>query len=322
MEETLKSIGSLRADQTVKVSPEIARKIEKITFKEGEVVEEGQVLVKLGADEIRHQLSSRQSALKQAKARLANARRTYQRNKNLNRQDLISNQQFDDSRESFESAKARVNQLQSDVEEARERLQDATIRAPITGYVGSREVDTGNYVQKGETLTTLYRLDPLEARFTVAGRFMGRIHTGQTVRVHVSAYPEKSFEGKVYYVSPSVREQTRDILVKARVPNPEHLLKPGAFAHVETVVETYRKRPVIPAQALISTREGYIVFTVNEGKAHRRTVKIGLRKPAWVEIRKGLKPGQTVISEGHLSVSDGANVKITDESKTGGSREP
>lgn len=313
LEETLSSVGTLRADQTVRITPEIAAPIEQIQFQEGEVIEEDDVLVRLDKDKLREQFQARKHALDEAQAQLTNAERTYNRNKRLHEQDMISSQQFDDSREAYKSAQARVERLKSEVQEARELLSDATIRAPFTGYLGSREVDAGNYVQPGTHLTTLYRLDPLEARFTVPERFSGRIQTDQSVRVHVSAYPDTAFTGKIFFVSPSVREQTRDMLVKARVKNPDRILKPGTFARIETIVRTLENRPVVPARALISTREGYVVFVVKDGKAVRTPVSIGLRKPEHVEIRDGLKAGDIVISSGHMSVSNGSSVELMND---------
>lgn len=315
LQESLQAIGSLRADQTARISPEIAGNVEEVAFTEGETVAAGDVLVKLDDDKLQDQYQSRKFSLEESRATLENARRTYNRNQRLQERDMISAQELDNSRANFETARARVNRLESQVQEARERLEDATIRAPFTGSVGSKEVDSGNYVQPGTTLTTLYRLNPLEVRFTVPGRFVGRVQTGQKIRLHVSSQPDTAFPGDVYFVSPSIREQTRDLLVKARVQNPNFSLKPGAFARVELIVETLKDRPVIPAEALIATREGYIVFTVQNGTAKRTPVEIGLRQPELVEVRKGLSVGDRVITSGHLSVSDGSPVEVANENK-------
>lgn len=316
LEETLQAVGTLRAHQTVRLSPEIAGRIERIGFSEGGTVAEGEVLIQLDDATLKERYEARQHALEEARANLANARRTYERNQRLHRQDLISTQQLDDSEASFKTAQARVARLESEVQEAQERLDDASIQAPFTGAVGSREVDTGNYVQPGTQLTSLYKLDPLHVRFTVPERFLGRVHPGQSVRVHVSAYPDTPFTGNVYFVSPSVREQTRDLLVKARVPNPGLQLKPGVFARVELVVRTLTDRPVVPAEALISTREGYFVFTVRDRRAHRQPVTPGLRQPGRVAIRDGLRPGETVIRSGHMSVTDGDTVAVQSSGDT------
>jgi membrane fusion protein (multidrug efflux system) len=315
LEETIQAVGSLRADRTVQVSPEIAGRVESVEFEEGDTVNKGDTLAQLDDDKLRQQYESARHFLEEARASLRNARRTLERNKRLREQDAISDQQFDDSQEAFESAQARMRRLEAQVAEARENLEDAAIRAPFDGSIGSREVDAGNYVQPGTPLTTLYKLDPLEVRFTVAERFAGRVRKKQSVNIHVTAYSDTSFTGEVHFVSPSVREQTRDLLIKARLPNESYQLKPGMFGRVQLITETLTDRPVVPAESLVATQDGYIVFGVENGTARRTPVEIGLRQPGWVEIREGVSPGDSIISSGHLSVSDGSQVRPINESE-------
>lgn len=316
LRETIQAVGTLRADQTVQISPEIAGRVESVEFEEGDTVSKGDTLIQLDDDKLRQQYDSARYSLEEAEASLRNARQTYERNKRLRDQDVISAQQFDDSREAFESAQARVQRLEAQVAEARENLEDATIKAPFDGSIGSREIDAGNYVQPGTVLTTLYKLDPLEVRFTVAERFSGRARRGQSVNVHVTAYPGTSFPGEVYFVSPSVREQTRDLLIKARLPNDDYRLKPGMFGRVQLITATRTDRPVVPAEALVPEQGGYFLFRVEDGKAKRHSVEIGLREPGRVEIRNGLDPGDKVIRSGQQSVTDGMKVRSADGSDT------
>ncbi len=313
LEETVQAVGTLQASQTVRISPEIAGRIEEITFTEGERVSRGDTLVQLDDDRLRQQYEARRHSLSEARANRDNARQTFERNERLIEEELISEQEYDNSRTALESARARVQQLEAQVEEAREQLEDATIHAPYAGIMGSREVDSGNYVQPGTVVSVLYRLDPLEVQFTVPGRFAGRIEPGQTVRVHVSSLPDTTLRGSVTFVSPSIREQTRDLLVKARIDNSNRAAKPGAYARVELTLQTLENRPVIPAEALVGTTEGYILFTVENGEAHRRSVEPGIRRPGLVEIREGLQPGARVVQSGHQNLTDGSRVQIINE---------
>lgn len=310
LEETVEAIGTLRANRTVQISPEIEGRIETVNFTEGEIVNRGDTLAKLDDDRLRQNYQAKQHALEEAQANLENARLTYQRNKRLHQKDMIPDQQFDTSKAQFEAARARVNQLQAEVNAVREQLEDAVILAPHAGVIGAREVDPGNYVSPGTVLAVLYQLDPLQVDFTVPGRFAGRIRTGQPVRGHVASLPDTALEGEVFFVSPSIREQTRDLLVKARINNPNRSAKPGAFARVRLTLETLKDRPVVPSESLVGTTEGYIIFTVKNGKAQRQPVKIGLRQPGWVEIRTGVQPGERIVKSGHQSLTDGSPVNI------------
>lgn len=316
LRETIQAVGSLRADQTVQISPEIAGVVEAVEYEEGDTVQRGDTLVRLDDDKLREQYDAARYSLEETRASLRNARQTFERNKRLRERDAISAQQFDDARAAYESTQARVQRLESEVESARENLEDATIRAPFTGSVGSRQVDAGNYVQPGTVLTTLYKLDPLEVRFTVPGRFANRVRTGQTVRVHLTAYPDTSFPGEVYFVSPSIREATRDLLVKARLPNTGHQLRPGSFTRVQLITETRENRPVVPAEALVPEQDGYFLFRVEDGVARRHPVGIGLREPGYVEIRDGLEPGATIVRAGQQAVADGTPVRPADSGDT------
>ncbi len=313
LEATVEAIGTLRADRTVRVSPEIAGRIESVNFTEGAALKKGEILVQLDDDKLRQQYQARRQALNEAQANLENARRTYRRNKRLRKNDMVSEQQYDDSEAAFEAAKARVRQLRAQVKEARERLDDATIEAPYTGVIGSRDVDPGNYVRPGDVLSVLYRVKPLEVQFTVPGHLAERVQEGQSVRAHVSSLSNTVLRGEVFFVSPSVREETRDLLVKARIRNPNRVAKPGSFARIELTLKTRHNRPVVPSEALIGTTEGYILFAVKNGKAYRQSVKIGIRKPGMVEIREGIKPEQRVVVAGHQNLSDGTPVKIINE---------
>jgi membrane fusion protein (multidrug efflux system) len=127
--------------------------------------------------------------------------------------------------------------------------------------------------------------------------------------VRVDAYPDRTFETQVTYVSPGVRETTRDFTAKARIDNPDGLLRPGSFATSEVVVQVRQQQPVIPEEALVAVRRGYIVFVVENGTARRRDVQIGLREPGRVEILEGLEPGEVVVTNGQMRVTDGTRVR-------------
>jgi membrane fusion protein (multidrug efflux system) len=310
LQETTQAIGTLRADRTARIRPEINGILESIEFSEGETVAKNEVLFELEDDQLKQQVQAREASLREARAQLKNAKRTYERQQRLYQKELTSAQDRDNALEAYEIAQARVQRLEAQLSEARERLMDATIRAPYAGVMGSHRVDEGNFVQPGQHLTTLYRTARLRVNFTVPERLSGRVKQGQSVRVSVNSLPGDTFSGSVYYVSPSVNELTRDLTVKAYISNSDRLLKPGMFARVNLVLETLKKRPVVPARALVATREGYFVFRLEDGVAQRQPVEIGLRQPGLVEIREGLEPGDKVVTAGQLSLTDGTKVQV------------
>jgi len=313
MAETVRGIGTLRALNTVEIRPEIAARITGITFEEGSEVDAGELLFELDTRMLEGELTSQQAALAAARARLANAERELARIEELFGQRVATEDARDQAATELEASQAEVDRLESEVRLAEERLADARIQAPYRGWISEALVDVGDFVQAGELLATLYQTDALEIEFTLPERYAGRIRTGQDVTLTVSAYPERAFTATTVFVSPSVDDRARDFLVKARLDNPQALLKPGTFA---TAVLTVREREdalVIPEEALIATREGYMVFVVGEdATALRRPVEIGLRNPGLVQITSGLAAGEKVVRTGHLRVADGSPLEIVD----------
>jgi membrane fusion protein (multidrug efflux system) len=174
-------------------------------------------------------------------------------------------------------------------------------------------VDPGDLVRVGQKLAELHADDPLEIRFTVPEDRMNEVEKGQPVTLTVSAYPDRTFSGRIFYISPSIRASTRDFTVKASVDNTDHRLKPGLFAEVRVTVEVLENRPVIPEEALVAGREGYSVFVVRDGRAHERGVQPGLRRLGRVEIADGLEVGERVVRQGQMDLTDGDAVRVVDD---------
>jgi membrane fusion protein (multidrug efflux system) len=150
----------------------------------------------------------------------------------------------------------------------------------------------------------------MEIEFTVPERYVNRVREGQRVIIRTAANPEQTFEGNVFFISPTIRENTRVLLLKARIDNRQGRLRPGAFANVELILQVREQALVIPEEALVPTRTGYVVFVVRDQIARQQAVAIGLRRPGIVEITDGLAAGDTVIRAGHIAVADGDKVEI------------
>jgi membrane fusion protein (multidrug efflux system) len=313
MRETVRGIGTLRAAETVEIKPEIDGFIREIHFTEGCSVDKDELLISIDDRKLTHQLEATKAALQMAQVRLADAQRRLRRIQELVAQAAADQDELDQIETEFLAAKAEVERMQAETELVQARLDDTRLRAPFSGVISERHVDVGDYVQAGTQLATLHRVSQMEIAFSLPERFMGRAKVNQPVAVTVGAFPERSFAGKVYFVSPQIDETTRDFLVKATVENPAGLLKPGAFGTAVVTIDVREDVCVVPEQALVATREGYITFVVDGQTARRREVQVGLRESGTVEIRSGLKPGELVVIEGQLSVSDGTTVKLSKE---------
>lgn len=316
LRETLEAVGSLAASEQVTIRPEISGIVRAIPFAEGESVERGRVLFVIEDEEIRQRLQARRAALKAAEAETQNARKMVLRRRELLAEGTIAAETFDEVQTRYETAKARVERLRAEIGEIREALKNTEIRSPIDGITGARRVDPGDFVEIGDPLVEVVRTDVLEIEFTVAERYANRVRAGQRVTIRTASDPDRDFQGQVFFVSPQIREDTRDLLLKARVENPQGLLRPGSFANVELILQVRKQAAVLPEEALVPTRTGYIVFVVKEQTARRREVTVGLRRPGIAEIRSGVKPGETVIRSGHISVSDGDRIRVVGDSQS------
>ena len=310
LRETVRGVGTLRACETVEVKPEIPGVIAAVHFSEGSEVEAGQPLFSIDQAKLAYQLTAREAARQAAQARLDNAKREFDRLRKLIEQGRATWDENSEAEALYRAAKAQVERAQAEVQLAQERLDDARLVAPFAGVISERFVDVGDYVKAGDHLATLYRVSQMEIAFTLPERYMGRAKSGQPVSVRVAAYPDRPFAGPVYFVSPEVDQATRDFLVKARLDNPEGLLKPGAFGTAVVTLEVHQDRPVVPEEALVATREGYVVFVVNDDVVRRRAVRVGLREAGLAEVREGLAPGERVVRAGQMNLFDGAKVQL------------
>lgn len=308
LEETVRGIGTLEAAQKVVVYPEVGGIIESVNFKEGQRVEKNTLLFRLDDAKIRAQLKAREAALEEARANLENARLIYNRRERLFKQKLGTEEARDEARTRYQAAAAQVKRIEAEIENIRETLKDTQIRAPFDGITGEQMVDPGQLVDTDTPLSSIVAIRRMKIAFTVPERYLGRVETGQEIRLRVAAFPQKTFSGRVYFVSPQIDPVTRTLQVKAELANPENMLRPGGFAAVDLIVGIRKNVPVIPEEALVPTRSGYMVFTVQDWRARGREVEIGLRRPGIVEITGGLEEGETIVRAGHISLHEGARV--------------
>lgn len=308
LERTVRAIGTLEAIQQVTIRPEITGVIEAVHFQEGTPVEKGELLFTIDDAKIREQLNAKKAALEEARANLENAQLIYNRRQRLFKQKLGTEEARDEARSRYKAIAAQVERLKAEIQGVKETLADTRVKAPFAGIIGEQHVDTGEWVDIGMQLAPLVQTNRLKIAFTVPEKYSGQTETGQTIKVRTPATPEEERSGTVYFVSPVIRQKTRSLLLKAHIDNPRHVLFPGGFASVDLILELLENRPIIPEEALVPTRSGYMVFVVEDSVAKGREIEIGLRKTGIVEIKKGLSQGETIIQSGHIAVSEGDKV--------------
>ena len=290
------AVGSLLAEESVMIRPEIDGRIVALDFQEGQSVQRGQRLVTIDASEYLAQLAAVKSELNTELQRFKRAQELYQ-------QKFITKEALDVQEGAVERLKARVQEVQV-------RVDKTIIRAPFSGIVGLRKVSPGAYVKAGADIAILENVSSIKVDFRIPEVHLSKVGPNQPVALRVDAFPGESFTGRVYAIQPVVDEETRTALMRARIKNNAFKLKPGMFVRVALTMSTRPNAITVPEEALWPQGKDNFVFKVVDGKAMLTKVELGNRRPGEVEINQGLSAGDVVVTEGQIKLRDGAPVMV------------
>ena len=295
------AVGTLRADEAVTIRPEIAGRVVEFRFSEGQAVARGTVLVKLDQAELAAVLASSTAQTQLDKQRL-------ERSEDLFKKSFISQQALDEARSNYSRSLAKQN-------EDAAKLAKTEMRASFAGVAGLRQVSEGQYVAAGTDIVRLEKIDQLKVDFRIPESFAGKLKQGQPIKVLLDAYPDDAFSGTVFAIEPAVDEQTRTVLLRARVANAGLKLRPGMFTRVQVQIGVREKAIWIPEAAIVPRGQDITVYRVVAGPDGGGTVEVvrvqvGARKVGEVEIVKGLAAGDMVVTEGTQKVGAGSAVSL------------
>jgi membrane fusion protein, multidrug efflux system len=288
------AVGSLRSSESVTLSSEIAGRIAKIAFREGQPVAQGALLFELDDSVYRAESD-------QARASLSLSKRNHERAMELFERKLVSTRERDEAAAKMEVDKAAVALAEA-------RLAKTRIRAPFAGIVGLRDVSPGDYITPGQALAPLEQLSVLKADFRLSEAALPAIAVGQLLNLEVDAYPGEIFPGRVYAIDPRLAEDTRSVGVRARVPNDKGKLRPGLFARVRLTIAQHENAILVPEQAIVPQGNALFVYVIDQGKAVLRPVQVGMRQAGRAQIVSGVSPGDLVITAGVQKIGPGAPV--------------
>lgn len=295
LDRSWSAVGSLKANESVVVRPEIAGRIARLGFEEGQRVAQGTPLFVLDDSVFVAQVA-------QAKANLQLSTRNARRAEELFGRGLISASERDAARASLEANQATLNL-------ARAQAAKTVIQAPFAGHAGLRSAAVGDYVNPGQDLVVIEDLDQMKLEFRLPELALPDVAVGQSVRVELDAWPSQTFAAQLYALDSRVANDTRSIAARARLDNPDGRLRPGMFARVTLLVSSKSDALLIPEQALLARGGKSFVYTVEDGRAVETEVQIGQRKPGEVEVVAGLREGQTIVTSGLQRIGNGAAVQ-------------
>lgn len=296
---TLQALGTLRANEATTISSSVTETVTAIHFNDGQRVDVGDILVEMASAE-EHAL------LEQAQFTLKEAEQQYLRVQSLIKTNIATQAELDQRRLAFDSAKSRLDATRS-------KLDDLLIIAPFSGILGLRDISLGALVRPGDTITTLDDDSVMKLDMPVPSVYLPYLQIGMSIRGTAHALGDKIFEGEISSIGSRVDPISRSVQVRALIPNPEQILKPGLLMIVE-LEQPARQVIVVPEKTIIkSSTDTYVYVVIGEAGAQsveRRDVQTGGRKPGVIEIVSGLNVGDRIITQGHLKLKDGAKVNV------------
>ena len=293
---SIPTVGTLRSNESVILSPEIAGRVAELHIEEGGRIAVGATVAVLDQSVYKAELAQAQASLELSRANHKRAEELLAKNAGTIR--------------ARDEAQAALRNDQASVALAQARLEKTVLTAPFDGVLGLRQVSVGQYLDPGDAIVNLENIDPLKVDFRVAEIYFAVVKVGQPIEIAIDAFAGESFLGEIYAIDPLIDVNGRAIVIRARIPNTDGKLRPGLFARVNLIYESHERVLFIPEQALIPQGEEQSVFRVVDGKATLTKVSIGERVGATVEIRDGLAEGELVVTAGQIKLQDGIPVMI------------
>lgn len=292
--ERISAIGTVQARESVTVTAKVSELVEQVHFDSGDEVRAGAPLITLSDRQ-------QQAALAEAQAAADEADRLYRRQSELAAQQLIARSQLDNQRATRDAAKARVAQI-------RAQLADRVIRAPFSGVLGLRQVSPGSLVTPGVAIATLDDLARVYVDFPLPEAQLSMAAPGRVIEGRAAAWPDRTFAGAVATIDARVDPATRAITVRADLPNPERLLRPGMLVNVELPGAT-REALLVPEIAVVQVgRESFLYRVKDDGSVEQVDVVIGARGGGKAEVVEGAKAGDRIVVDGTGKLRPGAKV--------------
>ncbi|MBN8548447.1 MAG: efflux RND transporter periplasmic adaptor subunit [Deltaproteobacteria bacterium] len=314
---TLSSIGSISPEQGVTLSAEEPGKVSRVAFESGAEVKAGDVLVELDT-------SVEQANLAAALAKAEGTRRDLARAQRLRSTNAVS-------QETLDNAVSLAQQNEAEVESLRAVIARKKITAPFSGRTGIRQVNVGQYISAGTPVVPLHSLDPMYADFTLPQQEVPHIAVGQSVNVKIDAFGERIFPGKISAINPQIDSSTRNVSVRATIPNPDQALRPGMFAEIKVVLPISDTVIAVPATSIHYAPYGDAVYVIEQMKdpkgqeysgVRQQIVKLGHRQGDQIAVLEGLKPGEQIATSGVFKLRPGAAVSVNNSFSPGNSLAP
>jgi len=298
-------------DAASNVSFLVSGKIIQVGPREGEHVKKGQLLATI--DPTEYALSAKTAAAQLEQARIGHERAEdeYRRMKMLYDSKSLAPNDFQKFKAAHESAKQQLDQAVANIQIVEKHLSDATLYAPITGYISKRSVELGEMVTSGRPVFEIVRLDPVEISVGVPETDVHLVKIGQSAEIKVPALPGESFKGTVRVINVSADSSTRTYMTRIAVENPKHILRIGMVAEASIRGDQILNITTLPGEAVVRDPQGateVFVYYPDQGRVYAKRVDIGSVYDKEVEIKNGLSGNELIVLAGQERLRDGVAV--------------
>jgi membrane fusion protein (multidrug efflux system) len=304
--DRIEAVGTAHANEQVTVSAPVTERIIRLNFDDGSYVRRGQILAVL-------QQAQENADMREAQARARAAQQHLERVTALKNRGFATKADHDVQVAAAASARAQAQSVGA-------QISERVIRAPFSGWVSLRNISVGAVAGQGTEIATISDISTIKLDFTVPETMLRTLRPGLPIDARSAAFPDIPFRGVIHTIDPVIDPNTRAVTLRARLPNPDRLLRPGMLLTV-TIENQPRTGLSVPELAVIGEGEGRFVYTIDaQNRAKRIPVRTGVRMGGRVEILAGLRPGQRVITEGVVKVSDDMQVRLAGASNARGRR--
>jgi multidrug efflux system membrane fusion protein len=330
----LEGLGTVTAYKTVNIHAQVGGRLDKVMFREGQAVKQGEVLAQIDPRPFTIALHQAEAALERDEAQLAGAKRNLERFIGVGAQRLIPQQQVDDQRALVDQLNGTVASDKAQIENARLQLTYARITSPINGVTGVRQVDPGNLVATSDAngIVVVTQMDPIAVLFTLPQDDLPDVSREQAKgKLKVEARSRDGAQmlatGELELIDNLINQGTATMRLKAIFPNPDRVLWPNQFVKARLRLMVRAGATVIPAVAVQRGPQGGFVYVAgDDGRAAVRNVTIDRIEGEDAIVAKGITPGDKVVSEGQNQLRPGARVQLRPppegEGRGGGSGKP
>ncbi|WP_367880934.1 efflux RND transporter periplasmic adaptor subunit [Shewanella sp. KJ2020] len=301
----VKEVGKISAIDSAVLSFNASEKISAIHFSNGDTVTKGQVIAEQDNTKAKADLDKAKSTLALAKTKLERI------------EDLLIKEPFALAKQDVDELRENVNLADADVRHKQATMNDYLIMAPFDGQLTSFSQSIGSQIGAGTALVTLYSLNPVEVRYAISQKDLGKAKKGQGVNVTVEAYGNEEFKGLVNYVAPAVDESSGRVEIHATLDNPEFKLAPGMFANIKQFYSHDIKHLLVPQNSIIANNDERFVWLVRGDNAVKQVVKLAQNtNDGYAVVLEGLAEGDLVVKTGMQNLKSDGKVKVIQDKNT------